>query len=135
MCLITRYGSLPTLLEEFLYEISAGDLSCVLRFVWCSPKWLNFFPPLRFEFCKTETKALSQLLSPHSSRFFLSISQSASAIAFQNSSNKSKKSTLWTYCHFEGVRNLVPNSLSNNIRITYCYENNSSKQTLQGKFI
>ena len=70
MCLITRYGSLPTLLEEFLYEISAGDLSCVLRFVWCSPKWLNFFPLQRFEFCKTETKALSQLLSPHSSRFF-----------------------------------------------------------------
>ena len=68
MCLITRYGSLPTLLEEFLYEISAGDLSCVLRFVWCSPKWLNFFPPLRFEFCETETKALSQLLSPQSSR-------------------------------------------------------------------
>ena len=31
---------------------------------------LIFFPPLRFEFCETETKALSQLLSPHSSRFF-----------------------------------------------------------------
>ena len=64
MCLITRYGSLPTLLEEFLYEIS------VVYFVLFSvpPNGLIFFPPLRFEFCETETKALSQLLSPQSSR-------------------------------------------------------------------
>ena len=52
------------MLEEFLYEIS------VVYFVLFSvpPNGLIFFPPLRFEFCETETKALSQLLSPQSSR-------------------------------------------------------------------
>ena len=52
------------MLEEFLYEISVVYI--VLFSV--PPNGLIFFPPLRFEFCETETKALSQLLSPQSSR-------------------------------------------------------------------
>ena len=117
MCLITRYGPM---LEEFLYEIS------VVYFVLFGvrPNGLIFSPAEIWVLWNWDKSFVSIAQPPVKSFFFsdsapgsvlLSISQSQ----FRLPRSKNKKSTICTYCHFEGVRNLVPNSLSNNIRITY----------------